>query len=273
MPGRRPAQLIRRPQSRGIEAPAIQLPPAVVYGLTDFGGTDDRLASAFDQGITGDVAGFWLRIFHRIKSQAVTSTTRRLVWNSTGGNGYYFYTNGTNGTIEGAVVVTGVVTVVLPALTLLPAMVDKLIDTLIVWDPVSGRLRHYYQGIEIGTGTASALSYLMPTGRRMSVGHRDNGTNFADQNTICGIEGGDGFIPSAAEVLAAHNATKARVLLNQPPLAGISGKTTWRANQGATWNPPVIWDDEIANEDLTMVVGAASGLSLVAGDGVFAPPL
>lgn len=245
----------------------------VTYGLRAFGGADDRLASGIDLGITGSASGFWFRMLHVIDSQAVVSTTRRLVWNSTGGAGYTFYTTGTNGTLDGLIIVTGVVSVNIPLLTITAGMVGKLIDTTIVWDSAAGRLRHYYQGVQIGAGTASASAYLLPTGRRMSVGHRDNGTAWADANTICGIEGGDGFIPSDAEILAAHNATKANVAANLPPLAGIAGKTTWRHNQGATWNPPVIWEDEVGAEDLSMVVGSAAGLTLAELVGEFAPPL
>lgn len=246
--------------------------PAITYGLRDFGGADDRLQSAVDQGITGDVAGFWFRLLHVVLSQGA-SATRRLVWNSSGGNGFYYFTSGANALLEGVVVVTGVVSLQIPGLTITAGMVGTLLDTTVVWDPISQKLSHYFQGVKITAGTSSALAYLPPTGRRMTVGMRDNGTTPADANLLCGMEGGDGFIPSESEVLAAHNSTKARVALNQPPLAGISGKTTWRANQVATWNPPVIWDDEVGSEDLTMVVGSASGLTVGSVSGVFASPL
>lgn len=225
-------------------------------------------------GLRGAVAGFWVRGLMILRSQAVASATRIMCATFEGsGRGYRFMTTGTNGLLRFSAFYTGVVEITAPTRVLAPSDVDLLIDCVFVWDQPNGRLRAYYQGVESGTGTVTGLAYLLPTAAPLFSGlARDNATLYGNDMGLVAVEGGDGFIPTAAEIATAHADTVALVAAGSlPVVTGIPGKTTWSTSVPATWNPPVLLTDTVAAQNWTISVGTAAQYTLFQVPGIWAP--
>jgi hypothetical protein len=235
----------------------------VVYGLTGFD-VSNILQTAAAGGLTCPDAGYWMRVLHRVTSQAVSAQRRILNATASADNaGCLIRINGFNASLEATGRFTGPVPVTTPTFTITAAMVGKLLDTVAVWDKAAGLLRLYVNGVEVGSGTSSLGLAALPNatvGTAWGVRPATAAVP-ADANDIFASEGGDGFTPSAAEIYAAHWATRQRVRSAQVPFAGIAGKTTWRAQIGAAWDPPTSITAEVGG-NMTMTAGAASGLAL-----------
>jgi hypothetical protein len=237
-----------------------------VFGLSNYS-TTNILQTAAAAGVTCPDLGYWLRVLFRVTSQA-TSAQRRII-NATASAdnaGCLIRTNGFNASLEATGRFTGPVPVTTPVFTISAAMVGKLLDAMVVWDKPNGLLRLWVQGAEVGSGTSAAvgLSALPNTTVGTAWGVRPATAAVpADGVEIFASEGGDGHIPTAAEIIASHAETRRRVHAGLPPFAGIAGKTTWRCQVGAAWNPPTGITAEVGG-NMTMTVGSASGLSLVA---------
>lgn len=235
---------------------------ARIFGLAGWDASN-LLATAAGQGLQGSVSGHWVRMLHWAVNQSSSATRFLMSCFNAGGTGHRVVTLALNATLEYIMNVSGGGAVTSPTVTITAGMVGKLIDTVAVWDQPAGKVRLYHQGVEVGSGTANALAYAPNASERFAEGARVGITNPADANAIAAIEGGDGFVPSSAEILAAHTATVSRVQHGLAPFAGIAGKTTWRCQAGSAWNPPVVLTDAIGGQNLTMAVGAASGIDLV----------
>lgn len=230
-----------------------------IYGLTDWD-TTNVLATANTAGLIGATTGYWSRALWWVISQS-GAAGRILTCANSDANGHALTTAGVNnGSYRGFGLFTGPVQVQTPAVTITADMVLKLIDAVLVWDQPAGLLRLYHQGVEVGS-QATALAAL-PSNGRTAFGCRTSSLAVPLNNAaVHGGEGGES-IPTAGEILAAHNATRAAVAAGQPALGGIAGKTTWRCQLGTTWDPPTSITAEVGG-NMTMAVGAASGLTLV----------
>jgi hypothetical protein len=239
-----------------------------VFGLSNYS-TTNILQTAAAAGVTCPDLGYWLRVLFRVTSQA-TSAQRRII-NATASAdnaGCLIRTNGFNASLEATGRFTGPVPVTTPVFTISAAMVGKLLDAMVVWDKPNGLLRLWVQGAEVGSGTSAAvgLSALPNTTVGTAWGVRPATAAVpADGVEIFASEGGDGHIPTAAEIIASHVETRNRIragALPFPALGSIPGKTTWCVPGLSGWNPPTSLVAGVGG-NMTMTVGSASGLSLV----------
>lgn len=251
--------------SGGAGGPAPIFP---VYALESYDAIN-RLGSAVSQALQGAIAGFWARYLWWPTALPGAPTQGQVMCFNGAGTGYRYIVVGGTALLSPSLFMTGAASLTAPTKLIDAAKLNRLIDTVVVWDQPAGRLRHYYQGVEIGAGTASGLAYLPNAAERMVWGNRDNGTQPADRCAIAALAGGDGFVPTAGEIAAAHAATLVRVASGLPPLGAIAGKTTWLGNVGSAWDPPTTVTDTIGAQNLTMYAGSAAGLSLVS----MSPPL
>jgi len=248
---------LRRPHSHG--GSSGPRPPATVYGL---GGYDAAtvFATAAAQGIQGNVAGFWARAIFWLTTITPAAASRLWVSCFAGaGTGHRGFTSGTNITVNCSGFFTGALSVGPPTFNLTSAL--RLIDIAYVWDQPAGRMRGFYQGVEWGS-TATALAFLPNAAEKFCQGSRSTGQLPFDQGFIVGMCGGDNFIPTAAEIAAAHATSIANANASLPLLAAIPAKTTWLGQIGAAWNPPVIVTDTIGGQNLAIAAGVPGSLLL-----------
>lgn len=163
---------------------------------------------------------------------------------------------------------TGPTQISTTALTITAAMVGKWLDNVYVWDPGIGRLLHYLQAVELSSVVGGA-AYVTQATERFAIGSTGTPSSPATECLIAGVEGGDGFVPTASEIYSAHRATRARIAAGKPPLAGIEGKTTWRVHVPKAWNPPTRLRDEVGTQDAIFAVGTAANLVHLPLKGVF----
>lgn len=239
-----------------------------VTGLVHVAST--RLATGSGLGLNGHANGHWLRILFSPTSVTGSSATRILFSTNNSNDGHRIRTSGTNASLTYGGFFTGPTETSVPTLTLTSAMVGKLLDCCFVYDQPAGLLRFYLQGIEIGSTSTGGGTYLPSTGSRSVQGSTNSPSSPATDNAIVAIEGGDSYIPTAAEVATANRQAQRRVAQNLPPLAGIPSKTTARWANPHAWNPPSGLKDEIGTQDMTMVTGAASSLGLATISGAWA---
>lgn len=239
-----------------------------VFGLSGYS-TATRLATASGQGLQGNAAsGHWVRLLFWPTSVTGASATRTYFSTNSGSTGHRIRTTSSNTLLQYGAFIGGSEQNT-TALTLTAAMLGKLLDVVFVYDQPNALLVAYLDGVAYSSGSASG-AYSPAVGTRMTQGSTPTPSSPCSDNVIAGIEGGDGFVPSAAEILAAYNATVVRVKSGLAPLAGIAGKTTWSGQIGPAWNPPVVITDTIGGQNLTMVNGVASSLALQSTLGVWA---
>lgn len=197
-----------------------------VRGMTQW---NDSFAyqTAPDGGVKGSTAGFWVAIDGMINAQTLNAT-RFLIGKSAGaGTGWAIQALTTNATIRGfaGFVTTGVLNT--PAYSVVADDIGKHNLIVIVYDPSgTGRLRLYVRDVEVGSGTDCLSSVYAPTSAsiRTTLARRpDVGANAPSDWTIYGAVGGDGFVPSLAEIQDLYVRWKSTGSV-QP----IPGKTTRR---------------------------------------------
>lgn len=177
------------------------MPP--VRGLTQW---NDSFAyqTAPDGGLKGSTVGFWVAVDGMINSQ-VLNTTRFLIGKSAAiGTGWAIQALTTNAIIRGfaGFVVAGVINT--PAYTVVAGDINVHNLIVLVYDPSgTGTLRLYVRDVEVGAGTNCASAVYAPTAAtvRTTLARRpDVGANAPSDWTIYGAVGGDGFVPTLAEI-------------------------------------------------------------------------
>lgn len=244
---------------RRSDGSSVSITP-VVYGLAEYD-TSTRLATGGGQGLLGAILGHWVRLLFWPTSVTGASVSRLFASNQTASGGWRVVSSGTNTSLTYGCLFTGPTLISTTAIVLTSSHLNKLIDLLFVWDQPAGLMRVYYQGVEIST-TVVATAYILPVAERTMQGSTSTPSSPCTDNVISAFEGGDGFIPTAGEVAAAHAETRARVAANLAPFAGISGKTTHRWQSGNAWNPPTLLTDGVGSHNLTIVTGSAANLVL-----------
>lgn len=253
-------------QFAGGKAPS---PPPLVYGLDTYS-TLVAIGIAAPAGVRGSAAGFWIRLLWWITSVTGASATRVQISAFAGaGTGFRVFSTGTNASFVPSGFFTGAVSVGPPTFSLTPARIGLLMDHWMVWDQPAGRMRGYFQGAEYGN-TPTGLAFLPNMTQAFTQGCRDNITTPATDCAIVGIAGGDGFVPSPAEVAAAYAASVANAAAGLPLLSAVPGKTTWMGQVGSTWNPPVTITDTIGGQNLAITFGSAASLTLLSIPAVWA---
>jgi hypothetical protein len=254
--------------SAGI-ATGVASPAPRISGLGNFS-TSSRLGSPANEGLRGALVGHWTRMLFYPTSVTGANASRYFLAASNNATGFRFISTGTNTLFRYDIFVTGGVAVSTPTLTLTSAMLFKWLDVVGIWDGPNDLVRMFANGIDLGT-TTNLLDYLLPVGDRFVVGSTTTPSSPASDNVIAAVSGGDGFVPTAAEVLAAHKITRERVIAGLGPFEPIPGKTTGLWQLASTWNPPTVIKDEISNgtDDLAVVTGAPSLLTLSSQPGLW----
>lgn len=249
---------LRRP-ARGGGSPGGVIVPPVVSGI-ELGAAPQLglLATGAGLGLRGSLTGFWVRMLFVLRSQAVAAGSRFVAANFGTPQGWLISTSGLNASLEFLMIAASG-----PAARVLTgADIDKLIDATWVFDQPANRVRPYFQGIAGATVTPTGPYRPLSAGTRMSGLARESGAVYATGCGIVAFQGGDGFIPSAAEVAAAHAATVANVAAGLPPFGLIAGKTTWSTNMGPAWNPPTSLIDSVGAQDWQTFLGPATDMQL-----------
>jgi hypothetical protein len=130
-----------------------------------------------------------------------------------------------------------------------------------VWDQAAGKMRLYPKnGTESGTGTTTALAFIPAVAARTSMALVS--TTAFTNNWIAAVFGGDGFIPTPAEIAAVDNRLKSTLsVADALSVGGLLAKTTHAWQVGASWNPPATVSDSVGAAPFTMVSGSASTIT------------
>lgn len=239
---------------------AMPTPLPSWYGLNGYSVVWHRTANLV--GLIGSVAGFWAAQVLRIDTQAVANAPRFILnaFQGGGSNGWDQRTNTTNAAFQFGAYFGAGSYVAAPVRTIAAGDVGKLALVVGVYDAAAQKMRLYVNGVQSGTGTTIATAYRPSAGSAPTAwGGRADGGSLPPGPSISlfSVCGGNGFVPSDAELLAQFQNTRDSQVL-QP----IAGKTT------SMWQFPSVWPtspivDTISGADATLGGGSTAALTLV----------
>ena len=230
-----------------------------LYGATAFNDTNS-MATAGDGIIGSATTGLNLELL--VTWNAVPATTQYITSRAAGFAGWgflqlsadlYFFVT------DGAAVFNS------PGRTIVAGDLNKVHRISGVWD-TAGVVRLYFNGVEVGSGTAAATYSPLGAGTRTPLGLRSNGASSFTSGTLYGMQGGN-QVATAAEIAAAWAADKANATLT-----AIASKTEKRwlvSNGGTPSSVPSTINDTIGGDNVTTFNGTgAAGLTLVTNTSV-----
>lgn len=214
------------------------------------------LATGNNQGIQGALAGFWAAMIVRVDSQATSAT--RIIFNSFQGGaskGWDLRSGGFNASFAFNAYFAGVAKQS-PVYTWAAGNVGKLALIHALYD--GALLRLFVQGVEVGVGTAAGGAFSLPTLNPCACGIRADGGGLAATDlTVFGCAGGDGFVPTPAEI-----ATHYAAVVTASAMVSIPAKTTRLYRFPSAWNPPVTVTESIGGQNFNVTTGLASQFTL-----------
>jgi len=207
----------------------------LAYGVHGFTNSAKYYQTAAGEGVRGSGSGYWLACLFRLDQIPAASeylgacgaagTTGWQQWLTSSGLLRFRTHNGAGASVHA------------PNITLGSSDVGRVHAALWVQD--ASKVRSYLAGAEVGSGT-SISGYTAPASTVKQTMGIANPFNYAfTSGTILGVAGGDGVIPSAAEIAAW--AARCRAARDIVPIAGKTDHL-WSVRQHGSAAPAEIAD-------------------------------
>jgi hypothetical protein len=221
----------------------------VVNGADSFT-TSNYYTTAAGVGLRGHVSGFWAGAVIRINALVATGAAEIFTCYGAGGTGWTLLGGSNYSALHFDILSGAGGQVASPSYTPTATDVGKLLALIGVYDQVAGKIRFYVEGSEVGSGTTI-------------VGHTPGGSTIpnmigvilgtafpAANATIFGVGGGDGFIPTLAEIQTQYAAIK-----TAGDFVAIPGKTThfWSIKQDQAGAIPATLTDRAGSTVMSKV--------------------